>query len=87
MCSVFRFMLIACAINRMANMRSDDRLYNSLPLYHTAGGILGAGQALCWGITVVLRKKFSASKFWEDCVRYDCTVRLFYLYNITSLLI
>lgn len=27
-------------------------------------------------MTVVIRKKFSASHFWEDCVKYNCTVRL-----------
>ena len=25
------------------------------------------------GITVVLRKKFSASAFWKDCIHYKCT--------------
>jgi len=25
------------------------------------------------GRTIVLRKKFSATKFWEDCVAYGCT--------------
>lgn len=27
------------------------------------------------GMTIVIRKKFSASHFWEDCVKYNCTVR------------
>lgn len=55
-------------------MNSNDIIYNTLPLYHTAGGILGTGQALIMGCTVVMRKKFSASRFWDDCVRYNCTV-------------
>lgn len=63
-------------IHVMINIRSDDRIYDSLPLYHSAGGICGAGQALLCGVTVVLRKRFSASNFWSDCVRYKCTVRL-----------
>lgn len=58
----------------MLNLKSDDRIYDALPLYHTAGGIVGAGQTLVKGITVVLRRKFSASKFWPDCVHYECTV-------------
>ncbi|XP_046527578.1 long-chain fatty acid transport protein 1 isoform X2 [Equus quagga] len=40
----------------------------------SAGNIIGVGQCLLYGLTVVLRKKFSASRFWDDCVQYDCTV-------------
>lgn len=72
---------MTCGVNSMLNLHSDDRIYNPLPLYHTAGGILGAGQALIGGVTVVLRKKFSASNYWSDCVHYECTVRsLYFLY-------
>ncbi|KYN20655.1 Long-chain fatty acid transport protein 1 [Trachymyrmex cornetzi] len=69
-----RYMLITCGVNSMLNLQSDDRIYNPLPLYHTAGGIIGAGQALIGGVTVVLRRKFSASKYWSECVHYECTV-------------
>ncbi|VDL68600.1 unnamed protein product [Nippostrongylus brasiliensis] len=51
----------------------SDRIYVSMPIYHTAAGILGVGQALCRGSCCVIRKKFSASNFWKDCVRYQCT--------------
>ncbi|XP_071625772.1 long-chain fatty acid transport protein 4 [Temnothorax longispinosus] len=69
-----RYMLMTCGVNSMLNLHSDDRIYNPLPLYHTAGGILGAGQALMGGVTVVLRRKFSATKYWSDCIHYECTV-------------
>lgn len=69
-----RYMLMSCGVNSMLDLRPTDRIYNSLPLYHTAGGLIGVGQALLRGITVVLRRKFSASKFWPDCVHYECTV-------------
>lgn len=36
---------------------------------------MGVGQCLIHGITVVVKKKFSASRFWEDCIKYNCTVR------------
>lgn len=36
---------------------------------------MGVGQCLIHGLTVVIRKKFSASRFWDDCVKYRCTVR------------
>ncbi|XP_008204870.1 long-chain fatty acid transport protein 4 [Nasonia vitripennis] len=69
-----RYMLMSCGVYSMLGLKSTDRIYDSLPLYHTAGGIVGAGQALLRGITVVLRRRFSASKFWPDCVHYECTV-------------
>lgn len=69
-----RYMLMSCGVYSMLNLRPDDRIYNALPLYHTAGGIIGAGQALLRGVTVVLRRRFSASKFWSDCVHYECTI-------------
>ncbi|KAK6748156.1 hypothetical protein RB195_001029 [Necator americanus] len=31
------------------------------------------GQSLCRGSCCVIRKKFSASNFWKDCVKYQCT--------------
>jgi acyl-CoA synthetase (AMP-forming)/AMP-acid ligase II len=37
------------------------------------GGLIGVGSALCIGATVVLRKKFSASNFWKECIHYNCT--------------
>lgn len=66
--------MIARGLYNMLWMRRDDVIYDTLPLYHTAGGVLGAGQALCNGLTVALRTKFSASNFWADCIKYNCTV-------------
>lgn len=39
-----------------------------------SGNIVGIGQCLLHGMTVVIRKKFSASRFWDDCIKYNCTV-------------
>lgn len=38
------------------------------------GNIMGVGQCLINGLTVVVKKKFSASRFWEDCIKHNCTV-------------
>lgn len=35
---------------------------------------MGIGQCLLHGMTVVIRKKFSASRFWDDCIKYNCTI-------------
>ena len=65
---------MAYSLHNFFKMRKSDVIYDCLPLYHTAGGVLGIGQALIQGCTVVIRRKFSASRFWDDCVQYNCTV-------------
>ena len=45
----------------------EDRVYVTLPLYHSAGGVMAAGAALMSGGVLVLARKFSASRFWSDC--------------------
>jgi fatty-acyl-CoA synthase len=52
----------------------DDRLYDCLPMYHSVGGVVATGAVLIRGGSVVLREKFSASQFWDDIVRWDCTL-------------
>jgi acyl-CoA synthetase (AMP-forming)/AMP-acid ligase II len=44
-------------------------------LYHTNGGVLGTGLTLVFGVPVVLTRKFSASAYWNACIKYKCTVR------------
>uniref|UniRef100_A0A8C5C941 long-chain-fatty-acid--CoA ligase n=1 Tax=Gadus morhua TaxID=8049 RepID=A0A8C5C941_GADMO len=56
------------------DIRPDDVIYDCLPLYHSAGNIMGVGQSLINGVTVVVKRKFSASNFWDDCIKYNCTV-------------
>lgn len=50
-----------------------DRIYICLPLYHGTGGLCGVGQALTTGASIVLRKKFSASAFWDDVADNEVT--------------
>ncbi|XP_062966325.1 long-chain fatty acid transport protein 1 isoform X2 [Cynocephalus volans] len=69
-----RYYRIAAFGHHAYRMQAADVLYDCLPLYHSAGNIMGVGQCLLYGLTVVLRKKFSASRFWDDCVKYNCTV-------------
>ncbi|XP_066130360.1 long-chain fatty acid transport protein 6 isoform X2 [Saccopteryx bilineata] len=53
---------------------TDDIIYVTLPLYHSSGSLLGIGGCIELGATCVLKKKFSASQFWNDCKRYNVTV-------------
>ncbi|MBI5132973.1 MAG: long-chain-acyl-CoA synthetase [Rhodopseudomonas palustris] len=52
----------------------DDRMYNCLPIYHSVGGVVATGSMLIAGGSVVIAEKFSASRFWDDIVRWDCTL-------------
>jgi len=71
---VFRLMMVAGSIQYVMGVQPNDILYTALPLYHGSGSMLGFPQALMYGTPVALRKKFSASNFWKDCIKYDCTV-------------
>ncbi len=54
--------------------RSSDRIYDPLPLYHATGGVCAVGMALMVGGALVIRRKFSASDFWNDIHKYDATM-------------
>jgi fatty-acyl-CoA synthase len=69
----YRVMLASHAFAGVMNTQPSDRMYDCLPLYHTAGGLLATGALLVRGGSVVIREKFSAREFWDDVVRWDCT--------------
>jgi len=55
------------------NAHEGDRMYDTLPLYHSTGGVCAVGVALTTGGSVVIRRKFSVHEFWNDCHRYRPT--------------
>jgi fatty-acyl-CoA synthase len=69
----YRLMLASHAFAGVIDARATDRMYDCLPLYHTAGGVAAAGALLIRGGSVVIRERFSAHEFWDDVVRWDCT--------------
>ena len=70
----YRLMLASYAFAGVMATRATDRMYDCLPMYHTAGGLVATGAILAHGGSVVIREKFSAHEFWDDIVRWDCTV-------------
>ncbi len=70
--SHFRYVGAALGAAGMARLSADDRSYVALPLYHAAGAA-ALGGALMSGATAVLARKFSASRFWVDCVEHRAT--------------
>jgi fatty-acyl-CoA synthase len=58
----------------LADMRADDRMYDCLPLCHSVGGVAALAAALVNGGSVVIAEKFSATRFWDEIARWDCTI-------------
>ncbi|KAK5878487.1 hypothetical protein CesoFtcFv8_023887 [Champsocephalus esox] len=66
--------VLSMAFFEMCGATSEDIIYIPLPLYHMSASLLGIGGCIQLGATCVLKKKFSASQFWKDCVKHDVTV-------------
>jgi fatty-acyl-CoA synthase len=72
--SHMRMLHMLSAFQGAVNAGPEDRMYDVLPLYHSAGGICALGPVFLGGASVVVREKFSAHEFWEDCARYKPTL-------------
>jgi len=60
-----------------AKTDSKDRMMMVLPLYHATGGLCGVGAAISNGGAVIIRRKFSASGFWDDCISHGATLFMY----------
>ncbi len=69
-----RMLYLMYGVASGVNAQATDRMYNVLPLYHTAGGVCAIGTALVTGGATIIKRKFSASEFWDDVHRYDATM-------------
>jgi len=74
----YRLMLATHGFAGVMDVKPTDRMYDTLPMYHTNGGIVATGATLLRGGSVVIREKFSAREFWDDVVAWDCTL-FFYI--------
>jgi fatty-acyl-CoA synthase len=72
--SHFRLMQWSTWFAGMMDTRADDRTYNCLPMYHSVGGVVAIGSTLVNGGSVVIRQRFSATRFWDDVVESKCTI-------------
>ncbi|KAK7896242.1 hypothetical protein WMY93_021567 [Mugilogobius chulae] len=61
-----RYYRMAALVYYGFRMSSDDVLYDCLPLYHSA-------VHYPWN-DCGDQRKFSASRFWDDCAKYNCTI-------------
>ncbi|TWE10158.1 long-chain-acyl-CoA synthetase [Rudaeicoccus suwonensis] len=54
-------------------LKSDDTLYCPLPLYHNNAVTVALSSVLVAGASMAIAPKFSASRFWDECITYDAT--------------
>ncbi|ANJ55088.1 long-chain-acyl-CoA synthetase [Pseudomonas silesiensis] len=55
------------------DMRPEDVVYCTLPLYHATGLCVCWGSAISGASGFAIRRKFSASQFWNDVRQYRAT--------------
>ena len=70
----FRFITAGTVFGQVCDVTEGDVWYNALPLYHSSGGMIAAANLIVNGVPQVVRKRFSASKYFEDCAKYNATV-------------
>ncbi|MGH0033280.1 MAG: long-chain-acyl-CoA synthetase [Myxococcota bacterium] len=71
--SHMRFLGIGDLCRFALDLNPEDVNYCALPLYHSAGGVMLVSSVLHAGATIAMRRRFSASRFWDDVRRYRAT--------------
>lgn len=79
------FWFHAHRIRLQTDVRSSDRLYTCLPLFHANAQVLSVAAALVAGASVVLDGRFSASRFWER-IRQTGATRFNYIGGMIPIL-
>jgi acyl-CoA synthetase (AMP-forming)/AMP-acid ligase II len=72
--SHLRMTLMPSAFYRIFSIRTDDVVYTVLPLYHSAGGLIGAGLVTVCGLTMVLRDRYVGGRRNARCAVLLCDV-------------
>ena len=72
--SAQRWSLTSASFVNFFGLRSSDRIYCCLPLYHSSGGMIGFACAWHTGGCVILAVKFSARGFWKEAGETRATV-------------
>ncbi|MCA9664943.1 MAG: long-chain-acyl-CoA synthetase [Myxococcales bacterium] len=82
-----RFLRAGRIMGGITGTTPSDCVYVCLPLYHGNGNIIGTSMAITQGARLALARRFSASRFFDDCRRSGATVAVYigelcrYLYN------
>lgn len=82
-----RWLLLGALSIQFGRVDRDSFFYLPLPLYHNTGFDVAYSALMFNGCTMVLRRNFSATAFWDDIRRYHCCTMLYvgemcrYVYN------
>jgi fatty-acyl-CoA synthase len=71
-CSQGRYIASATSEAVLLDLGPSDRMYVVLPIFHIAA-LTAIGAAISVGAAVVLRGRFSASRFWQDVREHGVT--------------
>ena len=71
--------LQSAMLSHTAGLQCDrsDRLYICLPLYHGTGLLIGAGASFSSGAAMVIRRRFSASRFLPEVREHGATCLIY----------
>jgi fatty-acyl-CoA synthase len=58
----------------MMDASGRDIIYVCLPLYHSNAMFGGLGAMLATGAALAIRRRFSASQFWDDVRKFDASI-------------
>ncbi len=81
----FCYVNSGAAIAGALDIQPKDRLFTALPLFHVGAQLVVALPAIVADVDFALAKRFSASKFWEQIRRYNCTI-VHYLGSLAQIL-
>ena len=64
----------ARTFSKLVDLGPDDVIYTPLPLFHGMSSRMGMLPAMLAGCPIVLGKRFSGSRFWDEVIEADATV-------------
>jgi citronellyl-CoA synthetase len=73
-----RYLMSAITSSKaLLKCNENDRIYICLPLYHGTGLMIGFGPALASGASMVIRRKFSASRLLDETREHQATCLIY----------
>ena len=68
-----RWTLAYGTYGHVLDLKSDDVMYCTLPLYHATGIVVCWCGVIAGSATLALRRKYSTSSFWKDVQKFDAS--------------
>lgn len=59
---------------KLCGFTDKDRIYTPMPIYHSSAAFLCVGVGFKSGATIIIGRKFSASRYWNEVRQNDATV-------------